>query len=184
VKDSDIISQAALGNKGAYRELLRKYANLALAVAFARSGNRETARLGAADAFVQASKELSNLPEVAPISPWIASVTRAEVAKRMSGTRRASLTLEAAKERIEKALEEAGGPGQLDPDVKSELAMVALNALSDQEREALCLRHIYSTSYTDIASAMTIEASQADDQIAKARDQLAEILKPLFGLNM
>jgi len=44
MKDSDIIAQATLGNKGAYRELLRKYSNLALAVAFARSGNRETAR--------------------------------------------------------------------------------------------------------------------------------------------
>lgn len=180
MKDSDIIAQATIGNKGAYRELLRKYSNLALAVAFARSGNRETARLGAADAFVQASKELSNLPEAAPIAPWIASVTRAEVSKRMGSTRRASLTLEAAKERIKKTLEEAGGSGQLDSDTKSELIMIALSALPDEAREALCLRHIYDTSYAEIAAAMATDASQVDDEIAQARKQLADIIGSLF----
>ena len=104
MKDSDIISQAVLGNKGAYRELLRKYANLSLAVAYARSGDREIARLASADAFVEASKELSELPESAPIAPWIASITRATSAKRMAGRRRASLSADAAKEKVQKAL--------------------------------------------------------------------------------
>jgi RNA polymerase sigma factor (sigma-70 family) len=172
--------QASAGNKGAYRELLRKYADLALAVAFARSGNRETARLSAADAFVEGSKEFANLPEAAPIPPWLASIARAVVAKQMGIRRRASLTPEAAKEKVEKALQESGGPGNLEPETKAELAVAAFNVLSDEAREALCLRHVYSKNYAEIASAMATEASRVDEQIAQARDQLATILGPLF----
>lgn len=180
MNDSDIINQASMGNKGAYREFLRKYANLGLAVAFARSGDIETARLACADAFVEASKELGELPETAPIAPWIASITRATVARRMAGKRRVSLTIEAAKEKIEKTLEEAGGPIGLSTEAKNEFGIVALGALSDEAREALCLLHIYSNSYSEIAAAMATEASIADEEIAKARHQLGIVLEPLL----
>ncbi len=180
MNDSDIITQANMGNKGAYREFLRKYANLSLAVAFARSGDSETARLACADAFVEAAKELAELPETAPIAPWIASITRATVARRMAGKRRASLTVDAGKDKVEKALEEAGGPGSLGAEAKNELGIAALGALSDEAREALCLLHIYSNSYPDIAAAMATEASLADEEIAKARHQLGIVLEPLL----
>ncbi len=182
VKDSDIIIQAGLGNKGAYRELLRKYANLALAVAYARSGNRETARLAAADSFVEAAKELASLPETALISPWLASIVRGAVAKRMSGSRRASLTLEAAREKIEEAVNEGGGPAAIGAEAKNELALTAFSALTDEAREVLCLRHIYSSNYSDIASGLATEASEADKQIAAARETLATVLEPLYRL--
>lgn len=181
LKDSDIITQASLGNKGAYRELLRKYANLALAIALARSGNKDTARMAAADAFVEGAKELSQLPETAPIPPWIASVTRNTIAKHMSGRRRPFITADAASEKIKKTIEEAGNAGSLSADNKNELAIQAFNALSDEEREAMCLLHLYSNKYDEIAAAMTSEASKVDEYVASARNKLAEILSPLFG---
>lgn len=181
MKDSDIIVQATIGNKGAYRELLRKYANLTLAVAFARSGNSETARLAAADTFVEASKELANLPETALIPPWIASITRAAVQQRMSGTRRVSFTPEAARGKILKVLEEAERPDSLSPEQKNSLVFVAFNSLSDEQREVLSLLHIYSNTYSEIASAMAAEADETDDRIAKAREQMASVLDPLFA---
>jgi len=181
LKDSDIISQASLGNKGAYRELLRKYSNLSLAVALARSGNRDKARAAAADAFVEGAKELGQIPESAPISPWIASLTRATAAKRMGGTRRPSLTTEAAEEKIKNAIEEADESEPMTAEKKSELSLLAFGALSDDEREALCLLHLYSNKYDEIAAAMTTEASRIDENLASARNKLAIILGPLFG---
>lgn len=180
MEDSDIIAQAKLGNKGAYRELLRKYAPLTLAVAFARSDDVETARQAAADAFVQASRELTNLPDAAPISPWIASTARVAVAKRMEGRRRVTLTPEAAKEKVQTAVEEAGGKDQFEPKKKNKLAMLAFRALSNEAREILCLRYMYSNNYANIASAMATEASEADEYIASARNLLANIMEPLF----
>lgn len=181
MKDSDIISQAIVGNKGAYRELLRKYANLTLAVAYARAGNVDTARLAAADAFITASRELAGLPETAPISPWLANITRTATANRMSGVRRISYTEEAAKEKIRGMVEEAGGPGKTKAEAKNELAFIAFSSLTDEEREVLCLLHLYSKSYADIGSAMAREAGEADELLAKARDRLATALEPLHG---
>ena len=178
--DSDIIIEAKGGNKGAYREMLRKYSNLALAVAYARSGNKDTSRNAAADAFVQASKELSEFPDTAPIAPWIAGISRTAAAKHMEGVRRSALTIEAAKENVQKAVEEAGGAEMLDSQVKNELALSALSALTDEARETLSLRHLYNSSYSNIAAAVAVEASEIDEQIAQAREQLAQILSPLF----
>jgi DNA-directed RNA polymerase specialized sigma24 family protein len=180
MEDSDIILEARTGNKGAYREMLRKYADLALAVAFARSGNKATTRAAASDAFVEASRELVGLPDAAPIAPWLAGVTRLVTARNMGTARQIPLTLDAAKERIRKAVEEAGGPGDLTPERRSELALEALATLPEEVREALCLRHLYSMDYSDIASAKASDVNEIDSQLAKAREHLTEILEPLF----
>lgn len=180
MEDSDIITQAKMGNKGAYREFLRKYAPLALAVAFARTDNREAARVAAADAFVAASRELVDLPDAAPIPPWIANAVRAAVARRMGARTRVTLTPEAAKEKVKTAVEEAGGRGAVEPEKKNELASVAFRALSNEAREILCLRHLYSIDYVSIASAMATGAGDADQNIARARELLADIMEPLF----
>ena len=180
MEDSDIIIEARTGNKGAYRELLRKYADLVLAVAYARSGNKTTTRLAASDAFVEASRELAGLPDTAPVASWLAGVTRLVTARNMGTARQIPLTLDAAKEKILKAVEEAGGPGELDENSRNQLALEALATLPEEAREALCLRHFHSADYADIASAMTSDVNQIDDHIAKAREHLAEILAPLF----
>jgi RNA polymerase sigma-70 factor (ECF subfamily) len=180
MEDSDIVVEARTGNKGAYRELLRKYADLVLAVAYARSGNKTTTRVAAADAFVEASRELAGLPDTAPIAPWLSGVTRLVTARNMGTARQIPLTLDAAKEKILKAVEEAGGPGQLSADSRNALALEALSTLPEEAREALCLRHLHSADYSNIASAMTSDVDQIDTQIAKAREHLAEILGPLF----
>ncbi len=180
MEDTDIVIEARTGNKGAYRELLRKYADLVLAVAYARSGNKTTTRIAAADAFVEASRELSGLPDSAPIAPWLAGVTRLVTARNMGTARQVPLTLDVAKEKLLKAVEEAGGAGELDADRKNALALDALATLPEEAREAMCLRHFHSADYSEIASAMASDVNQIDDRIAKAREHLAEILEPLF----
>jgi len=180
MEDSDIILEARTGNKGAYRELLRKYADLALAVAFARCGNKIMTRTAASDAFVEASRELGGLPDAAPIGPWLAGVTRLVTARNMGTARQIPLTLDAAKEKIRKAVEEMGGPEQLTPERKNELILEALTTLPEEAREVLYLRHLHSMDYSDIASAMASDVNQIDSQLAKAREQLTEILEPLF----
>jgi RNA polymerase sigma-70 factor (ECF subfamily) len=180
MEDTDIVIEARTGNKGAYRELLRKYADLVLAVAYARSGNKTTTRVAAADAFVEASRELAGLPDSAPIAPWLAGITRLVTARNMGTARQVPLTLDAAKEKLLKTVEEAGGAGELDAERKNVLVLEALSSLPEEAREAFCLRHFYSADYGDIASAMASDVYEIDSQIARAREHLAEILQPLF----
>ena len=180
VEDADIIVQARLGNKGAYRELLRKYAPFAVAVAFARSGNREAARQAVADAFVQAAKEISALPDAAPIAPWLGSIVRSAAARRPAGAGRTHTTIEAAGEKVKKAVADAGGPAAVSPEERNRLAMSAFESLPDEAREALCMLHTCTRNYAEIAGIMAMEAGQVDEHLVKAREQVAAILSALF----
>jgi len=177
LEDSDIISQARAGSKGAYRELLRKYSGLALAVAYARTGRKDMAQQAATNGLVEAARELAALPDAAPIAPWLASIVRSAAVKQRGGARRGSFTFEEAKNKVQRVLAESDS---LAPGMKNELVLAAFGALSDEAREALCLRHLYSSDYGNIASAMTAEAGDTDKLIAGAREQLAEVVEPLF----
>jgi RNA polymerase sigma factor (sigma-70 family) len=168
------------GDAAAYRQLVDAYWSQALRFARALVGNGEDARDLTQDAFVAAYRALPQHIEGRPFYPWLRGIllNRARMFVRSRGRARA---------RREAAAEIPGhwaaphATGATDG-ATSDWVHRALDALDDEARALLVLKHVEGFTYDELAVAVGIPAGTVMSRLYRARRQMREELERLAGL--
>lgn len=159
VEDSELVSQAKLGNAEAFAGLVRKYAEAVKGYCYYRTGNFEDARDLCQETFVIAYTKLHQLRQVSKFGAWIRKIA-ANVCVRFL-TKRRDIPVEEV--RI------ADPPGPSDTVL---LVRYALHNLPDNERLALVMHYVDGLPYKDIADFLEISQGAVRGRLQRGREML------------
>jgi len=173
--DSELVAAALGGNQAAFGELVRRYRDAVLAVAFHRLGDFEDARDAAQETFFKAYLRLSSLHNRASFAHWlyrIADGIALDAARRL----RREVPLEQTK-RLD-----AGGFSPHERAEQADLARKvreALASLTEPNRLALILHHMGGYSHAEVAHFLGVTAGAVKTRLSRARTQLRKELSEM-----
>jgi RNA polymerase sigma-70 factor (ECF subfamily) len=187
--DAELVGRARRGELDAYAELVRRYQDLVIRVAFVITGNADDAQDVAQEAFIKAHSSLGRV-QPAWFRRWLLRIVANE----------ARNFLKAARRRREALTRAAGGVTASGPAPNPEMAVLAdeqrtvllraLDALREEDRLALYYRYIFDLSETDMVEALGWPRGTVKSRLARAlvrfRQQVGHLalLPPAaFGLS-
>lgn len=171
--------QAALAQRQAYAQLVRRYQGLVLSVVFALVKNEESARDLTQETFLKAFRALKTFDRSRSFKPWllrIANNCALDYLRAKQHKDEVSLDL---------IMEEDPGLEPFDKNDPSELAehnlfieklALALQLLPLRYRQAFVLRHQFDLSYDEIAEVMQETQNNVRTLLFRARDRLRKLL--------
>jgi RNA polymerase sigma-70 factor (ECF subfamily) len=186
--DTDTIKAVLDGNVDRYAELVDKYQQQALKVAFSLLGNYEDARDVSQEAFISAYRSLGRFRSRAKFSTWLYRILINEC--KDFYRRRARRPLVVA--RLEASDPEADGTCLFvevdDPaaDPREQVAnrelgrqlSSAIEALPMKQRTAFVLRHLHGLPLEEVAEAMRCRLGTVKSHVFRASQQLRARLSP------
>ncbi|MDP3767604.1 MAG: sigma-70 family RNA polymerase sigma factor [Dehalococcoidia bacterium] len=185
--DQQVVAAVCAGDTGRYAELVDRYQQPALRLAYGLLGNAQDAEEAAQDAFVSAYQALRGFRGGAKFSTWFYRivVNKCRDAQRSRARRIAPLAIAPGdddQDSVFDFLEDpAAGPGELAQrgDVARALS-AAIRALPHQQREAIVLHHLHGFSVDDAAAAMGCRAGTVKSHLFRAHGALRARLHPLL----
>ncbi|MEM6623584.1 MAG: RNA polymerase sigma factor [Pseudomonadota bacterium] len=180
-RDAELLLQFAAGDQGAARDLTASLLPGALRQAWRMLGDQGEAEDVAQEAMLRLWKQASDwrIGE-AKVSTWLYRVVHNLCIDRIR------------KRRPQVPVEDAPEPVDPDPSVlermaaseQSKMIAQAIATLPDRQRQALVLRHFEGMSNPQIGEALDCSVEAVESLLARARRQLAKILreeKEMFG---
>lgn len=164
-RESELVRAAQMGDREAYRELIRHYERPVYRLSYALTRNHEEAAALAVETFARGLAEIGRLPEGKRFFPWLLrfarnlSVTRAR--------RRADAEAQTSSAPVPQT-----APSQRDPSRPVELEQRLLDALSElrpDEQMALALRIGERLPYAEIAILLEHSAGVTLSRLSSAR---------------
>jgi RNA polymerase sigma-70 factor (ECF subfamily) len=159
---------AAGGNQAAFTELVRRHHAAMVQVAFAVTGDIESARDAAQSAWSIAWRRLGSVRQSEQVRSWLVSVAANEA--RQAIRRRPQATVVDIS-----ILEPAGGDDPSDAISTIDLAR-ALRGLKSDDRALLALRFVAGLDSTEIAAHLGMSASGVRSRLARLLDRLRQDL--------
>jgi RNA polymerase sigma-70 factor, ECF subfamily len=175
--DQDLALDALNGETQAFGELVQRYQAAVFNICYRLLGERREAEDLAQEAFIRAYQRLYTYDPQRPFGPWIRRVAANLCINHLELKHGASYSLE----------DEWDHPGLIQPDnpetllSKNEYAegvRQALRALPAHYRAVIELRHFQEYSYAEIAAQLGVPLSDVKSRLFRARQILAQILKP------
>lgn len=179
VAEERVLEACRGGDAAAYHQLVDAYWGRALRFARALVGNGEDARDLTQEAFVAAYRALPQHTPGRPFYPWLRGIllNRSRMFLRARG--RARARREAAAEIPGHWAAPRTGAGA--DGWTADWVHRALDALDDEARALLVLKHVEGFTYDEIAGAVGIPAGTVMSRLYRARSRLREELERLAG---
>ena len=164
--DATAIEKVQRGEREAFRFLVERYQNQAVAHAVAILGNREDARDAAQEAFIDAFRSLARFDKTRRFYSWFYVLLRNRCYK-LAAKRRETETLEEFE-----IIAPQTGISREDQIALDE----ALRALPAEDREIITLKYLDGLSYDEIAAHLQIPRGTVMSRLFYARRDLARKL--------
>jgi RNA polymerase sigma-70 factor (ECF subfamily) len=171
--DGLLLAQAASGNERAFTQLYHRYARYVAAVAYRVMGSDAELDDVVQEAFLDASKSLGSLREVAGLRAWLGRITVRRVHKRLARRRRWRWLV---REQHETAAAVS------DPALRMRVADLyrALDGLPPKVRIPWVLHRIEGETLPDVAAMCEISLATAKRRIAAASAHVEQVLDEKF----
>ena len=176
------------GNAAAFEELMRRYQNRLVTVLEHLVGKRGQAEDLAQEVFLRVYQSRERYVPGSKFSTWlftIANNVASNSLRSRSRRREVQVTAHDHGDRepatLEQMAQAASGlmpARQLDRAELRDVVRAALDTLSERQRLAVLLCKFEEMSYTDIAAAMQLSPKAIKSLLARARDNLREVLEP------
>lgn len=176
------------GNAAAFEELMRRYQNRLVTVLEHLVGKRGQAEDLAQEVFLRVYRARESYVPGSKFSTWLFTIANNVAANslRSRGRRReVQVTSNDDDDRepatLEQLAQAASGlmpTRQLDKAELRDVVRAALETLSERQRLAVLLCKFEEMSYADIAAAMDMSPKAIKSLLARARDNLREVLEP------
>lgn len=180
--ESSLIDRSLEGDSSAFGELVRLYQDRLFNAIVYLTGDRAEAEDIVQEAFLQAYLKLDSFQRHSAFYTWLY-----RIAFNNSASRRRKKRIESSVDRSrELAGEEPAADGDAPGDSlerREQAAQVraALGQLSDEHRAILVLREIDGCDYEAIAEALDINIGTVRSRLHRARLQLRDKLRQLYG---
>lgn len=176
------------GNAAAFEELMRRYQNRLVTVLEHLVGKRGQAEDLAQEVFLRVYRARESYVPGSKFSTWlftIANNVAANSLRSRSRRREVQVTSNDDDDREPASLEQLAQAAsglmptrQLDKAELRDVVRAALETLSERQRLAVLLCKFEEMSYADIAAAMDLSPKAIKSLLARARDNLREVLEP------
>jgi len=169
--EGELVALARRGDGDAYASLVRAHSDIAFRTAMLITQDAAEAEEAAQDAFVKAWRALGRFREGEPWRPWLLTIVANEARnRRRSAGRQSALALRAA--------QEPSGEAAPSPEAtllgaeRREQLIVALNRLSEQDREAIACRYFLDLSEAETAAALGVRPGTVKSRLSRALERL------------
>ena len=193
--DAELVRRFNAGDEPAFVEIITRYRERMLAVAFAVLKNRADAEEIAQDTFIRAHRALAKFRGDSSLATWLHSIALNLARNRywyfFRRRRHATISLDCPLSDDHQATfsdlvgTDTAGPARAAVASEfSELVAVCMARLGAQPREILTLRNSLNRSYGEIARELGISVGTVKSRIARARERLRVLLAeacPEFG---
>lgn len=172
-EDAQFVARCLLGDTQAFEPLVQRYQRVFFNVAWRLVGDREDARDVVQGAFVKAWEKLSSFDPRFRFFSWMYKIVLNE-----------SLNLRSRRPLIDHAalvtdLVAPGGPErELFFRDRADRLQVALQGLSESDRQVIVLRHFGEQSYAEIAEILGTTEKTVKSRLHEARRRLGLALRP------
>lgn len=152
----------------AYEEIVRRYREPAIRAAYIVTASTADAEDVAQEAFVKAYRALPRFRTGAPLRPWLLRIVTNEARNvRKASGRRAALALRAPASGDFVSAEETA----VARDERAHL-LVAVNALSEDDRRVISYRYFIGLSESETAEALGVPRGTVKSRLSRALDRL------------
>lgn len=176
--DRQVVAAICAGDTGRYAELVHRYQQPALRMAYGLLGHAQDAEEAAQDAFVSAYQALRSFRAGAKFSTWLFRIVINKCRDVQRRRMRAPSLLAAQPDGDEASLFDAledPALGPADQAVQRDLARAlsaAINTLPPQQREAVVLHHLHGLPIGEAADAMGCRPGTVKSHLFRAHGAL------------
>ncbi|RKY16354.1 MAG: hypothetical protein DRP63_05540 [Planctomycetota bacterium] len=188
MKDEELIERAVGGDEEAFRELFKRYANLAGAVAYSVLGEYGAAQDVVQETFFRLWRLLPRLREPNRVRQLVAKTARSvslDVLRRRSAAKRAPTipfsSLQTDEEQPVQVPTEAPPSDALLRKEIIDALMREVDSLPEAYREVVALRYISELSCQEIAELLETTVSAVEARLHRAREHLRRRLERIIG---
>lgn len=180
--DAALVEASRGGDRDAFGDLIGRYQDRLFNTMVRIAGNRDDAADAVQDAFVQAYVKLDSFRGDSQFFTWLYRIAMNVVLTRRR-RRRPNQSLDAGKEAAgDEPMDHAPPPDdRLLADERAQQVQSALAELGDQHRKILVLREMEGCSYEAIAEILELPVGTVRSRLFRARMQLRDRLKTLWG---
>lgn len=172
--EEELIRMVLAGRAAAFEPLVNPYRGPVLALAFRLTGDRETAREVAQEAFLKAFRSLRKFDISRPFRNWLFQIAANAARDRLRERVREQAALRDA------AADPFSPPGPEAGQDRRELReglLRLLEALSPREREVVVLRDLEELDIRETSRVLGCSAVAVRVHLSKARRKLAELIR-------
>ncbi|RJQ66486.1 sigma-70 family RNA polymerase sigma factor [Pseudonocardiaceae bacterium YIM PH 21723] len=173
--DATLVARARDGDVRAYEELVRRYQGAMFRLArrmLQRDGDAEDV---VQDVFLTAWRRLETLQEDAAFVGWLYRTTTNRC---LNVIRSRKPMTDVGLDSAESSLADGHPERRAEVSQQMEALGRALQTLTPEQRACWLLREVHGRSYEEIAEAVDGSVTAVRGRIARARAQLAEVMKP------
>lgn len=178
------------GNAVAFEELVSRYQERLIVVLSHLVGDREQAEDLTQDVFLRVYRARETYEPGAKFSTWLYTIANRVAANALrSKSRRHEVTLQTrdsgpmGARPLEHLLQASSGQmpaRQIDKAEMREIVQLAMQSLIERQRMAILLSKFEGMSYAEIGAVMDLSSQAIKSLLARARENLREVLQPYF----
>jgi len=162
------------GDQEAFGVLVRRYKDVLYRYAERMTGRPDDAADIVQQAFIKGFRSLDRCRDPERVGGWLFRIAVNLCKDQLKGRVKREVSLEAVGPvRATRDLPEEGAERA---EIREEIYR-ALQALSDEQREAFVLKHVEGWSYEEMAEKLDVSVSALKMRVHRARDQLQEMLE-------
>jgi RNA polymerase sigma factor (sigma-70 family) len=170
--DATLIVQAQHGNLAAYEELVARYQDIAFRTAWLLVGEASEAEDVVQNALIKAHAALYRFRTERPFRPWLLAIVSNEARnRRRAAGRRLGLQLRLAEGRSSGDAVPSPEEAVLGWEQRARL-FAAINALPENDRQAIALRYFLDLSEAEMADALGCARGTVKSRLSRALDRL------------
>ncbi|MFW5837549.1 MAG: sigma-70 family RNA polymerase sigma factor [Desulfovibrionaceae bacterium] len=165
-----LLQQSQEGNRNAFSEVVRRFQDMALALAVKRTNDPHLAQDAVQEAFMAAYLNIGSLRDPKAFSAWFRRILTASCSRVIAASRRREIP-------CSEVLDSLPGSEPSPPDIMTrhqDQAMVTriLDSLGGLDREACLLRFVHGMAYAEIAAALDTPLGTVKRRLHEAKNRI------------
>ena len=176
--EAGLVERARSGDLDAWETIVRTHQGLAFRTAYLLTGNAADAEEAAQDGFVKAYRAFGRFRRGAELRPWLLRIVANEARnRRRSAGRRERLALRASAAEVRPGDAVPSPEAALLAGEQRERLLAAVEALPDDQRDAIACRYLLGLTGAETAAALGVRAGTVKSRLSRALARLRETLE-------
>ena len=181
LEETELVERARNGDVHAYEDLVRRYQEAAVRIAYPIVGAPGEAEDAVQDAFVKAFYALGRFRPGMPFRPWLLRIVTNEARnRRKAAGRRAHLALRAAQDRPSGDAVPSPEASVLEEEQRN-LLLEAMNRMSEKDRVVIAYRYFLEMSEDEVAVSLGWARGTVKSRLSRALRRLRGVLADVEG---